>query len=260
MKKKKIFIYSNCLGEGLLKFMSLHPIFDQWFETKYVASFRIPLGENTIDEVIDGWKEADIIFHHIVNNDWGCNTELFLPYTKPTAAVYSLPVIYNSGFFIHYDEFLNSSLVNIKKELSKSMEHAISYFWNNGNLDWSERFESCLNKMKQKEINEDVIEQLRMSTFIEDNSRDRRTMITCNHPTTFTFATLAYKVAELLELPLWPKSACPFGIEDINYAQLPCYDYISPSAKMHLGLKYDSDHYSNQAEDHIKFILSKFIN
>lgn len=260
MKKKKIFAYSNCLSEGLLKFMNLHPTFSKQFETEYIASFRIPLGENSVDQVISGWREADIIFHHVVDNDWGCNTELFLPYTKPTAEVYSLPVIYNSGFFIHPDELLNSSLPNIKSELSKSMNHAISYFWNYGDLNWSSRFDSCLDKMKQKEINEGVIEQLRMSSFINEHSHDRRTMITCNHPTTFTFAVLAYKIADLLELPPWPQSLCPFKIEDINYAQLPCYDYISPAAKMHLGLKYNNDHYSVEVENHIKMVLSKFID
>jgi len=258
--KKKIFIYSNCLGEGLLKFLNLHPSFNHYFDAEFIAAFRIPIGENTNEQVINGWKDADIIFHHFINNNWGCNTELFLPYTKQTAKVYSLPVIYNSGFFIHPDKMFNGLENNIKRELSKSMNHAISYFWNYGDLNWSSRFEACLDKMKKKEINEGVIEQLRMSSFIDEYSMETRTMITYNHPTSFTFSTLAYKIADLLELPPWPKSSCPFKIKDINYAQLPCYDYISPAAKIHLGLKYDSDRYNVEAENHIKMILSKFID
>ena len=173
-----------------------------------------------------------------------------------------MPVVYNSGLFFCDHEWPAELGSHVSEQIEKcGLDEATRYFYEKGDLMWEERSARCLQKMRRKEIDEGVIPEYRMSDLLETRIIADRLLLTQNHPSSILFLWLTDKILKHLGYAGFRNIAEleQQARENLNLAQLPCEDFVCPSASRALGLNY-FDPITQTAFNHCRGILGKYQN
>jgi hypothetical protein len=240
---RNLVYFSNCQGEGLHKFMLLNSRYVAEFKVTMVMSFLTDL--KLCDETVL-WKalpEADVFIYHYLDPTPGAHrlsVAQMLSTVPNRCQVIPLSVVFNSGPFIFHHGWSESVKADVKKNIAKlGLTGATKFYMQEGDLGWVERSESCMARMKEKEVSDGVPEPLRISEFMGRSQRNRRMLLTYNHPASALFWPWAVELAAYLGVPFENPDA--ERVFDPNYAGLPCRHCVCESARKHLGLQFIAD-------------------
>lgn len=237
MEKEDIIMIGNCQIERMSYVFRGNGIEN----IKYFANTEI-LDENfSCDKIIDHANRAPFVIAQCVVNE---NNPLnYRNLTKINRNTLIVPYIFVDGIFclsasdvqakkIYGEEYIQEILRD--GNLGKVVEHFKSGIINFKN---EERLLNSINDLKERERLSSSIE---ISEYINENIRDRRLLISHNHPTWILFDELCRKVfleigrsyVPYRELPHEKKIEYIFGR---GISALSCYDVLT------LGLQYDED-------------------
>jgi hypothetical protein len=106
-------------------------------------------------------------------------------------------------------------------------------------MGYSDRWKDCYERMLEKEENEEVPMDIRISGFMEVG-RDHQLQLTCNHPTSLVFRQWATRILDFIKIPFiqhtFPSVAdC---LVNPNMAGLPCEESATTGARDILSLKW----------------------
>jgi len=113
-------------------------------------------------------------------------------------------------------------------------------------LLYEQRWVEYYERMRWKEVDEGVPQELRMSDMME-LGRTRQLQRTCNHPTSLVFREWALRVCKFLgEKPveMFSPEEC---IAEPNLGELPCEDFACIGARRHLRLYWGGDPDANES-------------
>lgn len=243
--KRELFFYCNCAAQGLTKFLAFNPAFEKEFNCSYVENYMVQ--EHLIDkqEVYRGWEKADVIFYQWLAPDRPINDptiEQLIPFTKKGAIKYAISAPHNNGYWVFYASWSQQLKDRVRQYIAEhGLSKAVDHYWLEGDLDWQSRYEWSLNYMKDKEENEGVDPAARVSDLFQSIGREKRLLIVANHPSSWMFYLWALRLTKQLGLEWNGPGEEPMAALCNNYpnfTNLPCEDSVTPSARLHLGLKW----------------------
>lgn len=240
---RNLLFYTNCVGQGLDKFLRLNPCYLEKFNPTVVYNYMVDLGQSDLNVFDRAAREADVfIFHRLdtSRSKHSITINDLLPKLKPDVWMIPMSVPYNSGYFIwHHDWSPELKAAVIQTVRTAGMVAARKFYLTEGDLEWVKRWNSCLARMKQKEEEEGVPSDIRCSDIIDAYGRNCRMFQVPNHPSSCLFWPWSLRLAEFLGLPLQGGEATQEF--DPNYAGLPCEDVVCESARKHLRLHFPAD-------------------
>lgn len=246
---KNLLLYGNCQMHGIKCFLEMSPdmrdfkieVFETW---RMVVKLETEERENRLVE------NADIVFYH-------AHSERQLNKDKLKQGTNSFPssVFYNSGPFIGSASEEDFAPV-MKCYRESGINNAVIRGINEFDLGYSRRWKSNYEKMCEKEIDNDVPQELRITDLYE-HARNVRMVLTDNHPTSYTFFHWTNRVLCFLKKPPLSGAVLDRCMREENITGLPCYSWITPVAKNVLGLKYggtetDKSHNADEIKEKIK--------
>lgn len=205
-----IVIYANCQSKGI------RVCLDTVIKANYTEIANYDYIQTKKDLPIDILRDADIfiyqpidIKHGIYSTDPSIENSI-CTYLSPNCTKISFPYIYNSAMWSIVSEQGIPENVNdisstekykdvdaIKKLKSQGYSlDAIKTKFLNGEIDfeYQERFDKCMNILRQKESICDV----KVVDFILKNIRNVKLFMTQNHPTTQVFIFCANQILSIL--------------------------------------------------------------
>lgn len=197
----KILFYTNCQFMGIKPNLELNM---KEIEIKHITNYqyimhRIPLP-------IDALNKCDIFIYQPIDKKHGIYStqqpDGILSHLKPTCLKISFPYIYNSGIWgltkdaIDKDDGTDCGNRDSIKNEKKSLEEIIQMYYDNTlNFNYKSRFESSLQKLKEKEEKCDI----HVSEFIQQNIRTQKIFYTQNHPTPYLFEHVSKKILDIIK-------------------------------------------------------------
>lgn len=214
-------MFTNCQGQGLEVF--LKRVLPKW-DIKCFPHLATFFREFT-DEFLaqEHWK-ADIVFFHHKHDG-----ELDYPTKHPKIP---LSVWFQSAPFMAQ---VPQPIWDRLKEEKADVEYVVK----EADLDYQARWDGCLDRMKEKEENELVPQQIRISDLMSDG-KQKKLQLTCNHPTTFVFINWTIRIINYLGVKVTSDDIARLGSgsDNPNIAGLPCEESATSGARKHLGLKW----------------------
>jgi hypothetical protein len=143
--------------------------------------------------------------HHIYSTENDNSTKNIISFLPNHCLKISFPYIYNSGIWgITKDSIKNDDGttqgnrdVIIKLKTGKSLEDIIKMYLNNEiDFKYKDRFESSIQKLKEKENKCDI----HISDFIINNISKQKLFFTQNHPTPFLFNYVSKKILDIIKI------------------------------------------------------------
>jgi hypothetical protein len=228
----KLLCTGNCAADGLAVF--LRRALPEW-EIRHLPFLATFFGEFSEEFITQEHAWADLVFfHHKADN----------PQNYPTKnPKIPLAVWYQSGpFIIHAtDQDWLRLLASCDGDKEKAIQQA-PYF----DMGYQDRWNHCLERMVEKEENEEVPTSTRLSGYME-SSRLHQAQLTCNHPTSYIFAHWALHLINYIGAPVNAGDLERLfnGIyQNLNIAGLPCEESATSAAREILGL-----HWGGRPED-----------
>lgn len=203
-------------------------------ETRVIRTYMLDLGLTSREEELECLSWADIVFYH---EHMGKKPGDEDKPVKPGTVLVPMSVMYNSGYYLSLatEEDWNSVYEFAEKN---GVDQAVDYAVYGCDVGHTRRWAHNFEKMKRKEIKENVPEHMRLSQVIEPLWKREQQTITMNHPT----STVFYDWANLLLGHLGLKKLKPALRErcerELNIANLPCVDWICSGVKETFGLAY----------------------
>lgn len=215
----KILLCGNCQVDGLHVFLARALPQFEFRRLPHLATFY---GEFTEEKIADDHAWADLVFFHHKHDH---------PQDHPTKREkIPLSVWFQSAPFIAQ---VPQQLWNEYKASGGTPEGAVSH-----DFDYMNRWLNCWDRMKEKEENEQVPSELRMSRYM-DLGFESQLQLTCNHPTSKVFLWWSIMIMEYLGVKpcgnaYWMEDC----IRDPNLAGLPCEESATSGARKALGIKW----------------------
>ena len=200
-----IIIYSNCQFDGIIPNLKLNLKNINIFTLENYSFIRkqIPLP-------IKKLNECDIFIYQPIRKEHGIYSTTpdinnsIMSYLPSTCLKISFPYIYNSGIWgLTKDAIANDDgskqgnrdVIELLKD--NSLDKIIKMYNNNEiNFNYKQRFESSLNKLKQREKLCDI----HISQFIVDNIQKHKLFFTQNHPTPFIFTHICQQILDIIKI------------------------------------------------------------
>lgn len=218
---KRILLCGNCQMSGIAFF--LRRALPTWeiHDLPHLATFY---GEFTEEQIAAEHAWADIVFFHHKHDG---------KQDYPTKH----PKIPMSVWF-QSAPFMAQVPGEIWQQLKESNADP-EWIVREADLDYERRWEECWEKMKQKEIDEGVPVQLRISDLMR-KGRERQLQLTCNHPTTYVFTNWCNRILNYIwaQPNLQDIERMCAGESNPNLAGLPCEESATTGARKHLSLNW----------------------
>lgn len=220
--KGRCCIFANCQAHGLRHFLAKAAF---PYEIDVYQNYQIILKEQSPDALREAASQCDLFIYQPTREmkHGELSSEFYIEEVIPKLAdTLAFPYIYNTGHFPlcgHGDGIIGlEDLRDICRDCSKEM---VLGLYGKGLLDFGlwPRFLACAQEQAKREAVCDVT----MSDWMMDN-RDKRILLTFNHPTSITFAALARRVFLALNLP--DPGEIPWT--HWNECNLPCAVPVSP--------------------------------
>lgn len=221
----RILMCGNCTVDGLEVFLKRALPHHEYRRLPHLATFY---GEFSEEKIADDHAWADLVFYHHKHDD---------PQDYPTKQPkVPLSVWYQSAPFIAQakdSDWGEVDNVYAEQGLQRACEFAVREAYMNEERRWEE----CYEKMKFKEVNEHVPEDIRVSPLMDNMGRFVQLQLTCNHPTSYVFAGWTYRLCAFLgEKPGPDAVSIQEAVHCPNIANLPCEESATTAARKHLGL------------------------
>lgn len=225
----KILLTGNCQTTGIAYF--LRRALPSWEirDLPHLGTFFKHISE---EEIAEAHQWADLVFFHHKHDG-----KQEYPTKQPKIP---LSVWYQSAPFMAqitqemWDEF--RSLNNCSSRF-KTNDILVDYAVKENDFDYEKRWNDCWDKMKVKEIDEGVPEDIRASTMM-DRGRERQLQLTCNHPTSWVFVGWTIKILNFLGVKSNNYPTFKEAEDHPNLAGLPCEESATSGARKHLGLAW----------------------
>lgn len=214
----KILLTGNCQVDGLHCFLSRALPHFEFRRLPHLATF---FQEFTEQKIAEDHAWADLVFFHHKHDH---------PQDYPTKQPkIPLSVWFQSApFMAQIPEDLWIEFRNTGGNSEDAIHHDFNY---------AARFELCCQRMQEKEVNEHVPHDLRMSDLNWDG-REMQYQLTCNHPTSIVFRQWSEQICKYLEVSPNGMPSVSECIANPNLAGLPCEESATSGARRHLGLKW----------------------
>ena len=243
IKMPNIVYYSNCQYAGINYFLQISV--PTYYNIFHLENYGLIKEKKSIP--VDKLKEADIFIYQPIDKRHGIystdNTieNNIMSYLSPKCKTISFPYIYNSalwclippanidgyvGEYPDIDKYVNREPIQQLKSHGYSLNDVLRMYSNNEiNFDYENRFEKCIEILRDKERKCDV----KVSDFIVKHIGSNRLFFTQNHPTTCVFVHIANQVLSILGYNLkynefaFPENICnlpgewPTSSSDMNY-------------------------------------------
>lgn len=216
----KILLTGNCQVDGLYVFLSRALPKFEFRRLPHLATFYQEFSEERIAE--DHWWADLVFFHHKHDH----------PQDYPTKQPkIPLSVWFQSAPFMAQ---VPQPIWDRLKEDKADLEYVVK----EADLDYQARWDGCLDRMKEKERNENVPDLIRMSDLMDVDGKNFQLQLTCNHPTSMVFRLWTFRICSFLGV--WNTNDFSFEqcINSPNLANLPCEESATSGARKHLGLKW----------------------
>jgi hypothetical protein len=207
-----IVYYSNCQYAGINYFLQISV--PNYYNIFHLENYGLIKEKKSIP--VDKLKEADIFIYQPIDKRHGIySTDVtiennILSHLSSTCKLISFPYIYNSalwclippanidgyiGEYPNIDKYVNREPIEKLKLQGYTLDEVLRMYSNNEiDFDYENRFENCINILKNKEENCDVT----VSDFIVKHIGSIRLFFTQNHPTTCVFVHIANQVLSIL--------------------------------------------------------------
>lgn len=235
----KLLFTGNCQSSGLAVFMRRARPDWEIHDLPHLATFY---SEFTEEQIAAEHAWADLVFYHEKHDH---------PQDYPTKQPkIPMSVWYQSApFMAQFDQAMWDAVQydEEKQAFWKNRDLYIDYLVRDYDFDYERRWNDCWEKMKKKEEDENVPEELRMSGFMLQG-REAQLQLTCNHPTSLVFFWWTQKI-------LWFLKAEPNGnmvnvgecLHNPNIAGLPCEESATTGARRYLGLLWGGREIDNDS-------------
>jgi hypothetical protein len=237
-----ICFHGNCQLWAIGEFLKLSPAANT-MNISVIQGHQLVLGEQSHEEELKAVESADIIFTHKVGGElpWPSDVN-----PKQGVEIIPMSVFYNSGYFINYTTDWTPVLDYAKEN---KIEKAVKFAVNEADLGYAARFEENKARMIQKEQDEGIEADMRVSQFIEGGTRERL-LITMNHPTSIVFFHWTNKVLERIGKAKLGDKVLKLCGENENIVNLPCFDGVCTAAKKRLGLSWGGTARDNEVAEY----------
>lgn len=237
----KIHIHANCQGWGLEWFFKRSPDADK-FTTALIQNFRICTKEETREQEKEVVETADILFYHATKRvfPW---PETVQP--KPDCQLIPISVFYNGAYF--FMENARKEIWQPALDMAQSQGPSCAAQWlvNESDLDYRARWQADLDHMRNKEEEEGVAPELRISDW-QHQGHEWAQLLTKNHPSSLLFLRWANLLLEYIGMRPMEDEWEAKAREQQNLVYLPCEDWVTNAAKKHLGLKWGATEYEHR--------------
>jgi len=236
----KILFHSNCHGEGLANFFAYSKDAGK-FQTRVIRTYMLDLGLTSREEELDALQWADyVLYHEHMGRKPGDESKP----VKPGTILTPMSVMYNSGYYLSLGT--EEDWQGVYDYADKNgIDQAVDYAVYGADVGFTRRWNHNFEKMKSKEIRENVPESMWLSKAIEPLWKTEQQTLTMNHPTSTVFFDWANLILEHLNF-----AKIDMGFRDqcrtnLNIANLPCEDWICQGVKEVFGLSYGGGDLNN---------------
>jgi hypothetical protein len=213
----------NCQSNGLEHFMKIALPHLEIRNLPFLATFFNEFSEEKIAEE-HAWADL-VFFHHKADN----------PQNYPTKQPkIPLAVWYQSGPFITHAT--NQDWLRLLLEFDGDVEKAVQQA-PIADMGYEARWNHCLERMIEKEINEEVPRELRISDLME-YGKDHQLQLTSNHPASFVFYHWTKRICHFLGVGQVELPSEEYCLGHPNLAGLPCEESATSGAREILGLNW----------------------
>lgn len=210
---KNIVIYSNCQGIGIRYFLKK---FFTKSEIDIIDNYKLIWNKGEINKEL--LKKADLFIYQPINKTHGIySTSLdvennIMSYLKPNCVKIAFPYIYNDslwilippakidnfiGNFNKLNKYVNTLPIQKLKSEGKSLTDVLEMYKKELiDFNFTERYNNCINILKKKEALCDV----KISSYIEENIREKKLFLTQNHPTACVIINCVNQIFSLLKI------------------------------------------------------------
>jgi hypothetical protein len=219
MSVPNIVLYANCQSKGIKVLLS------QIVDANYEEIANYVYIKEKLDLPIEILKSADIFIyqplatkHGIYSTDMSIENSI-CTYLSPHCKKISFPYMYNSGlwpFLPSTDNYIDEfCAIRDLKSKGYTVEQVLKLFDEDKiKFNYEERFQKCMNIMKEKEEKCDV----KVTQFIEENITTMKMFLTQNHPSTNLFIHCINQILRLMNI----ENVIHHRIDyNINLAELP---------------------------------------
>jgi hypothetical protein len=221
----RILFTGNCQCDGLVVFMQRALPQFEFRSLPHLASHYKEFSEEKIAED-HAW--ADLVFFHHKHDH---------PQDYPTKQPkIPLSVWFQSGPFAAQSEDCYWLPV-VEHARHYGVDSACDFAARDADLGYEQRWASCFERMKEKEENENVPKEIRVSDLMENYGRTEQQQLTCNHPTSVIFADWTFRILRYLDLVGFIPTMDELRANP-NLAGLPCEESATSGARRHLSLKW----------------------
>lgn len=229
---KKLCIYSNCQGRGIIHFLS-KTHFKEIYSFRLHENYRIVLNETSPDALLADASTCDVFLYQPMSaqKHGMLSTEEMLANVVPKSAVaLSFSYQFNHGFFpiFKYGSWHTGKQVldmasAAPSSLVSSYDADMLYY------DCARRFAECLAEQSRREESCNI----RLASWILQNFQTKHLFTMCNHPASELFVEMARRIAAALNVAIGD-----MPIVNANETGLPGYHAVHPAVVRELGLKY----------------------
>lgn len=232
----KILLTGNCQVDGLHVCMARALPQLEIHRLPHLATFY---GEFTEEHIAEEHAWADLVFYHTKHDG-----DQDYP-TKNTKV--PLSVFYQGGAFIaeahdqDWEPIQEYANQHGKKE---AIYHAVF----EADMGYTRRWKDNLDRMIEKEDEDNVPEEIRMSDIAIHRGRTYQQQLTMNHPTTIVFRDWANRLIKYIGETPGPNSVTfEEALAKPNLAGLPCEQSATSGAVKHLALLWGGRPEDNQS-------------
>lgn len=225
----KILFTGNCQCDGLAYFMRRALQHWEIRSLPHLATFYQEFSEERIAEE-HAW--ADLVFFHYKHDG-----KQDYPTKQPKIP---LSVWYQSAPFMAqipqemWDEFKEDNRLFSPNDPNGLIEYLVK----DHDFDYEKRWNDCWTRMQQKEVDENVTEELRISDWMEVG-KVNQLQLTCNHPTSKVFFVWSLRIMKFLGVENHSLVTTNDELEqNPNLAGLPCEESATSGARKHLSLSW----------------------
>lgn len=219
-------LFCNCQGQGLEVFLKRALPHHDIVCFPHLATF---FKEFTPEFLADHHAKADLVFFHHAHDD---------PQDYPTKQPkVPLSVWHQAGpFFIRTED---PDWAQVYEHQKVYGEHsAIEFAVKEADMGYVDRWSSNYARMKEKEWNEGVPEEIRISDLMLRGTYEQQ-QLTCNHPTSVIFQEWSERICEFLGERPGPNAVSRAeALAHPNLAGLPCEESATSGAVRALSLKW----------------------
>ncbi len=223
----KILFCGNCQASALSIFVARGMPQHEVRHLPHLATFY---GEFSEEHIADQHAWADLVFFHHKHD--GAQA---YPTKQPKVP---LSVFYQGGPFIaeaHDDDW-----TQVREYAAlHGRERAIQWAVTEADMGYTRRWRDNLARMIEKEEEEKIAPEIRMSDIVETEGRLFQQQRTMNHPTSIVFREWANRIMRFMrEEPARGAVTREEALREPNIGGLPCEQSATSGAVKHLGLRW----------------------